>query len=211
MKILKSSMNWINKHFFKKEYNYTKTETMEAVKNTAKIYQWKKGENFGKVVEVKERNEKHTFFTDGTQIFNNVLSEFMEEVIDGRLPFPGADLLNSISMGEKPLMSFQQTTVENKKPNMLVESNVLDKKQSSPLEELVAKLSKKNIEALPMTINLNIPNKQIFEMLIDNADEDKENLIDTIANVAVSQIEINKLQEYLKDEVITFINKYYND
>lgn len=204
-------MNWINKQFFKKEYNYKKSETMEAVKNTVKIYQWKKGENFGKVVEVKERNEKHTFFTDGTQIFNNVLSEFMEEVIDNKLPFPGADLLNSISMGEKVPMNIQQTTTENKKTNTIVKSNLLDKKQPSPLEELVTKLSKKNIEALPMTINLNIPNKQIFEMLIDNADENKENLIDTIANVAVSQIEINKLQEYLKDEVITFINKYYND
>lgn len=48
-------------------------------------------------------------------------------------------------------------------------------------------------------------------MLIENADEDKENLIETIAQVAVSQIEINKLQEYLKEEVITFINKYYNE
>jgi hypothetical protein len=35
--------------------------------------------------------------------------------------------------------------------------------------------------------------------------------LDTIARVAVSQIEINKLQEYLKEEVITFINKYYNE
>jgi hypothetical protein len=48
-------------------------------------------------------------------------------------------------------------------------------------------------------------------MLINSADEDRENLLDTIARVAVSQIEINKLQEYLKEEVITFINKYYNE
>jgi hypothetical protein len=47
-------------------------------------------------------------------------------------------------------------------------------------------------------------------MLIDNADEDKENLINTIAKVAVSQIEINKLQEYLTEEVTVFINNYYN-
>jgi hypothetical protein len=47
-------------------------------------------------------------------------------------------------------------------------------------------------------------------MLIDNADEDREELIKTIAKVAVSQIEINKLQEYLTEEVSIFINNYYN-
>ena len=66
------------------------------------------------------------------------------------------------------------------------------------------------MEPFQTTINLNIPNKQIFDMLIDNADEDKENLINTIAKVAVSQIEINKLQEYLTEEVTVFINNYYN-
>jgi hypothetical protein len=47
-------------------------------------------------------------------------------------------------------------------------------------------------------------------MLIDNADEDREELIKTIAKVAVSQIEIDKLQEYLTEEVSIFINNYYN-
>ena len=47
-------------------------------------------------------------------------------------------------------------------------------------------------------------------MLIENADEDREELIKTIAKVAVSQIEIDKLQEYLTEEVSIFINNYYN-
>lgn len=200
---MKSSINWIKKQFSKKKYNYENTQIMEAVKDTIKTYQWKKGENFGKVVEVKETTEKLTIFTDGTQILNNVLIEFLDEVIDGKLPFPGADSLNSISMGEMP------SRVNNTKAVEI--SHAIKTPEISPLEELVAKLSKKNIEPLHAVINLNIPNKQIFNMLIENADEDKENLINTIAQVAVSQIEINKLQEYLKQEVITFINKYYNE
>ena len=197
-------MNWINKQFTKKEYNHENTQIMEAVKEITKTYQWKKGENFGKISEVKSTDSKFTYFEDGTQIFNNVLDEFMEEVIDGYLPFPGADAMTSIAMGQistKPESApITQPTIKNTKVVEL-----------SPLEELVAKLSKKNIEPLHAVINLNIPNKQIFDMLIENADENKENLIDTIARVAVSQIEINKLQEYLKEEVITFINKYYNE
>jgi glutamate mutase epsilon subunit len=83
--------------------------------------------------------------------------------------------------------------------------------KESPLEQLVNKLSKKNVEPFEAKINLNIPNKKVFEMLIDNADEDREELIKTIAKVAVSQIEIHKLQEYLTEEVSIFINNYYND
>ncbi len=202
MKLLKSLTNWINKQFTKKEYNHENTQIMEAVKEITKTYQWKKGENFGKISEVKSVDNQFTYFEDGTQIFNNVLDEFMEEVIDGYLPFPGADVMTSMAMGE--ISSKTESTP-------IVASTNTKVPELSPLEELVAKLSKKNIEPLHAIINLNIPNKQIFDMLIENADENKENLIDTIARVAVSQIEINKLQEYLKEEVITFINKYYNE
>lgn len=203
-KPIMSSINWIKKQFSKKEYNYQNTQTMEAVKETTKKYQWKKGENFGKVVEVLNVDDKFTSFTDGSQMFNNVIGEFLEEVIDGNLPFPGAESLSTLSMGITPVETKKTIPADHTNP-YTVESEI------SPLEELVAKLSKKNIEPLSTVINLNIPNRQIFDMLIENADEDRDNLIDTIARVAVSQIEINKLQEYLKEEVTTFINNYYNE
>lgn len=206
--MMKSSINWIKKHFSKNEYKHENIQIMELVKDTVKTYQWKKGENFGKVVEVKNSDAKFTYFTDGSQIFNEVLGEFMEEVVDGKLPFPGADSLNLIAMGEK---STKEINIDSSDSIQHATQHINKPAEISPLEELVAKLSKKNIEPLLVTINLNIPNRQIFNMLIENADEDKENLIETIAQVAVSQIEINKLQEYLKEEVITFINKYYNE
>lgn len=200
-----SSINWIKKQFSKKEYNYQNIQIMEAVKETTKQYQWKKGENFGKVVEVLSVDDKFTKFTNGSQIFNNVLDEFLSEVVDGKLPFPGADTLTRVAMGESPMPIIKNTPIQPNQTSVVVKSEV------SPLEELVAKLSKKNIEPLSTVINLNIPNKQIFDMLINSADEDRENLINTIAKVAVSQIEINKLQEYLTEEVTTFINNYYNE
>lgn len=198
--MIRSSMNWIKKQFLKKEYNYQNTQTMELVKDTVIKYQWKKGESFGKVVEVKEKDGEFTYFTDGSQIFNDVIDEFLEQVIGDNLPFPGAQSLNEIAVGIK--------TVQKPVKKEVVE--VQTEPEKSPLEELVAKLSKKNMEPFQTTINLNIPNRQIFDMLIENADEDKENLINTIAKVAVSQIEINKLQEYLTQEVTIFINNYYN-
>ncbi len=207
MKPIKNSINWIKKQFSKKEYNYQNTQIMEAAKETTKRYQWKKGENFGKVVEVLERDSKFTKFTDGSQIFNNVIDEFLEEVVGNTLPFPGADSLTSVAMGDSPMSTIRSKPVSFNQENAKIEVTP----EISPLEELVAKLSKKNIEPLSTVINLNIPNKQIFDMLINSADEDRENLINTIAKVAVSQIEINKLQEYLTEEVTTFINNYYNE
>jgi rRNA maturation endonuclease Nob1 len=174
---------------------------MELVKENTIKYQWKKGDNFGKIVEVKESDAEFTYFTDGSKIFNGAMDEFLEKINGNEIPFPGAIDLNEIASGIKV------TPTPAKKK---VAEEVQIEPEKSALEELVAKLSKKNMEPFQTTINLNIPNKQIFDMLIDNADEDKENLINTIAKVAVSQIEINKLQEYLTEEVTVFINNYYN-
>jgi hypothetical protein len=203
MKPLQYFMNWINKHFLKNEYNDKNTKLMEAVKENIKRYQWKKGENFGKIVEVKEKDSKFTYFEDGSKIFNNILHEYLEEIIGNDIPFPGANELGQLSQGI-PLISSKIVTTPTASEKVKLAS-------VSPLEELVAKLSKKNIEPFQTTINLSIPKKDIFNMLIENADEDREELIKTIVHVAVSQIEINKLQEYLKEEVLTFINNYYND
>jgi|LakMenEpi03Aug12_release.lakeMendotaPanAssembly.Ray.scaffolds.fasta_scaffold11162_6 hypothetical protein len=210
MKAIQSSINWIKKQFLKKEYNYQNTQIMELVKEDTIKYQWRKGDNFGKIVEVKECDNEFTYFTDGTQIFNEVLPEFLEKIVGGEVPFPGAIDLNDLASG---IIKGNVPKMENP-PHPPVKKQIVEEVQIEPeksaLEELVAKLSKKNMEPFQTTINLNIPNKQIFDMLIDNADEDKENLINTIAKVAVSQIEINKLQEYLTEEVTVFINNYYN-
>lgn len=196
MRVIRSFLNWTKKHFFKNQYNYKNTLKMELVKEDVRKYQWKAGDDFGKIVEVESVDGEFTNFTDGSRIFNNVLPEFLEEVIDGVIPFPGIQQLGSMT------------------PVVNVTSNVQEvtptKPKESPLEQLINKLSKKNVEPFEAKINLNIPNKKVFEMLIDNADEDREELIKTIAKVAVSQIEIDKLQEYLTEEVSTFINNYYN-
>lgn len=202
MKVIQFFLNWIRKHFFKKQYNYKNTLKMKLVKDTVKKYQWKSGDDFGKIVEVESNDGEFTIFTDGSRIFNEVLPEFLEEIIDGVIPFPGADQMSSIAQGINITPNVTQINSQNVTPT---------EPKESPLEQLVNKLSKKNVEPFEAKINLNIPNKKVFEMLIDNADEDREELIKTIAKVAVSQIEIHKLQEYLTEEVSIFINNYYND
>lgn len=202
MRLIQYSLNWVKKHFFKKEYNHKNTLIMELVKDTVKKYQWRAGDDFGKIVEVESTDSEFTNFTDGSRIFNNVLPEYLDEIIDGVIPFPGVNQLSSISQGID-LNVTQNKSATSQHP-VIIETN------ESPLEQLINKLSKKNVEPFETKINLNIPNKKVFDMLIDSADEDREDLIKTIAKVAVSQIEIDKLQEYLTEEVLIFINNYYN-
>jgi len=196
MRMIRSFLNWTRKHFFKNQYNHKNTLKMELVKEDVRKYQWRSGDNFGKIVEVESVDGEFTNFTDGSRIYNNVLSEFLEEIVDGVIPFPGVQELGSIA------------PVVNVTPN--IQDVTPTKPKESPLEQLINKLSKKNVEPFEAKINLNIPNKKVFDMLIENADEDREELIKTIAKVAVSQIEIDKLQEYLTEEVSIFINNYYN-
>ena len=162
----------------------------------AKRYQWKKGDDFGKVVEFKDLEDSFTVFTDGSKIFTNVLNEFLEEIVDGVIPYPGA---GSVGINNPSGKSTQHTP----QPNAVSEPEV------SPMQSLIEKLSKKNPEEVTVKLNINIPKKQILSMLIENSDDEDSDIINTVIDSAVNQIEINKLQEFLKKEITNFINKYY--
>jgi len=179
------------------------SDTLEEIKQ----YQWIKGDSFGKVVELEKEDNDFLYFTDGSQIFKNVVSEFLEEVKDGSLPFPGgeemaAKLEESI---ESPIAT-QKATIQVSSPKTPSNLSTV----SNPLKQLVSKLSKKNVESFSTTFGLNIPSKDIFSMLNDTFEDDSSELIDVITQNAIDQIEINKLQVFLKEEVTNYIKNYYN-
>ena len=181
--------------FLNRIYNLLKQTKMTEIKE-AKQYQWKKGDDFGKVVEFKDFEDSFTVFTDGSRIFTNVLNEFLEEIIDGVIPYPGAEAVGINSPSK-------QSTKPSPQPIVNVVSEV------SPMQSLVEKLSKKNHEEVDVKFNINIPKKQIVSMLIENSADEDNDIINTVIDSAINQIEINKLQEFLKKEITNFINKYY--
>ena len=83
----------------KKEMN---TEVIEKETKIPEVkrFQWKKGEDFGKVVEVESEDGDFFIFKDGSRIFKNLRNEFLEVVnnIDD-LPFPPA---NDMMIGTNP-------------------------------------------------------------------------------------------------------------
>ena len=168
------------------------TEEKDIVK-----YQWKKGDNFGKVVEVESKDSEFTHFTDGSKIFNNVLPEFLELVTTEGLPFPGAELIGSKKAEAK------NTPVKE------IEKKVEVKETISPLGQLIKTLSAKNVESFQLSVGINLPKKEIFNMLVENSEEEKEQILEEISKSAVSQIEINNLQEFLNEQITEFVTNYY--
>jgi hypothetical protein len=165
------------------------TEEKDIVK-----YQWKKGDNFGKVVEVESKDSEFTYFKNGSKIFNNVLPEFLELVTAEGLPFPGAGLIG---------------TTPKKAPVKEIEKKVEVKKASSPLGQLIKTLSAKNVESFQLSVGINLPKKEIFDMLVENSEEEKDQILEEISKSAVSQIEINNLQEFLNEQITEFVTNYY--
>ena len=189
----------------KKEMN---TEVIEKETKIPEVkrFQWKKGEDFGKVVEVESEDSDFFIFKDGSRIFKNLRNEFLEVVnnIDD-LPFPPA---NDMMIGTNPIGI---SAPAPKGPFQQIAQPIVQQVETSPLEKLLIKLSSKNIETVDIKLNINLPKHEVFSMLLENGDETKEEMLNTISTVVTSQIQIDKLQSYINQEVLKFLNNYYND
>lgn len=169
---------------------------MKEVQDKLKQYQWKKGDNFGEVVDVLSEEGEFVNFTNGTRIFKSVLSEFLEPVIDGNVPFPAPMRVGS-SSNKSNVQQTPQPSVQ--KPTQAKEPSIMGK--------MILKMSKKNVVNIPIQINLNIPTPQLYGMLGEGMEE--QDLNEEITGVALSQIEMDKLQEYIRSSVTDFLSEYY--
>jgi len=178
----------------------TQTEEMENI-DEPKRYQWIKGDNFGDTVTVKSEDTEFIYFTNGEQIYKNLVREFLQEIINNELPLPGFN--EGISL--KPVRP-QQILQEQ-----VAVKEVKIKDEETPLEKLILKLSQKNVEFLNVPMGINIPKKDVVEMLIENSNESRDELLAAITKMAVAQITIDKLQEFIKEEINLYLNNYYNE
>ena len=177
----------------------------KEIKDTVK-YQWKKGERFGQVVEVDSTDSEFINFTDGSRIFKNVADEFLEKVQGDSLPLPGADQAAAVLKGEKiEAVKVEVNNSPSEIPSSITEETALE---PSIMGKMIMKMSKKNIVNVPIQININIPTPQLYGMLGEGMEEDDLN--EEIMSVALSQIEMNKLQEYIKSNVTDFLSEYYS-
>jgi len=191
LKFKQNSKNW-----YKKENNYIMTDVQDKVKQ----YQWIKGDTFGKIVTVESVDGQFTNFTDGSRIFNNVISEFLQEVTDGRVPLPGADKLSQLVQGDVNLTETKEISIPSK-------ANSIPEPEVTVMGKMIQKMSKKNVVSVPIQINLNIPTPALHTMLSEGMEA--EDLNEEIMAVALQQINVENLQSYIQKNITKFLEEYY--
>ena len=167
------------------------------------MYQWIKGDNFGKVVTVAEdqKDGKWLYFEDGSRIAPEFVHEYLMKVANDR------EILK-VAETEVP----ETGPVQDQTPTIATNTSAPAESVSTPeptiMGKMIMKMSKKNVVNVPLQINLNIPTPEIYAMLSGGMEE--EDLNEEIMEVALQQIEINNLTEYLKENISTFLSEYYS-
>jgi len=165
----------------------------EENKNKENItYQWVKGDRFGDIVIVseKQKDNKWLYFEDGTRINPLLIGEYLLKIEKQNQKL---DVNNNNSSNTK-----NNTTSTTEEP--VNEPTIMGK--------MILKMSKKNVVNVPIQININIPTHDLYNMLSGGMEEDDLN--EEILSVALQQIEINNLQEYIKENVSKFLTEYYS-
>lgn len=171
-------------------------------KDQQTIYQWIKGDRFGDVVTVatNQKDSKWLYFEDGTRINPSLVHEYLMQVESNER------VLKVSEVGETPE---KPATVVNTQPTpVATQVEEVTVKEPSVMGKMIMKMSKKNVVNVPLQININIPTPALYAMLSEGMEE--EDLNEEIMEVALQQIEINNLTDYLKENISTFLSEYYS-
>ena len=177
-------------------------EQVMAEERQRVMYQWIKGDNFGKVVTVAENQPEPEFlyFEDGSRIKKEFVQEYLMKVANEKevlkVSDPETPQTNSVQNEVAPVTANTTNTVEDVQPEPTV------------MGKMIMKMSKKNVVNVPLQININIPTPELYAMMSGGMEE--EDLNEEIMAVALQQIEINNLSEYLKENISTFLSEYYS-
>jgi hypothetical protein len=159
---------------------------------------WVKSDKVGDRVEVKDIDDQWINFTDGSRCNLTLASEYLATSTPGvKLGSNNhAKIAEAIESGLA-----ESITVTSKQPKEE------PKEIADPLVSMLKTLSKKNSANFPLQIAVNIPSEAMFAVM--TAEVEEEDLKEAIAKMILSQISIDRVQEEIKSNVNTFINKYY--
>jgi hypothetical protein len=191
------------------------TEQLEKTR----AFQWIKGDAFGKIVTLKSEDSEFLYFTDGSQIYKSVSGEFLIESEDGDTPLPDTKVTLSdlnINKGNSKTSIIAENVYEDKSPTQISQQIPQQISQQTPeetpLEQLIVKLSKKNSTTLNVPVELNLPRKEIVDLLVDNSEEYYSVAVLAIfVETTLNKININTLRETLKEQINSHLKNYYNE
>lgn len=178
---------------------------MAEVKQEEVYYVWSKTERVGDIVQVdnEAKDSKWIVFTDGTRINPSLVNDML-------LPASSLEQAENISkdFGGIGNLSKPKTNTQSPAPTTIIEKpkvQEVPKEEINVMMEMLRKMSRKNVAK--MTVGVNIPSTQVYELLKDQMDLESEDLNEQIGLLVESQI--NNMKENLKEQITNFITNYY--
>jgi hypothetical protein len=174
------------------------------------FYVWIKSERIGQVVEVAEIQDEKSWlkFTDGTKCNSKLVNEFLLPANDEDQALSIAKDFGGVITDATPVRPRREPVSSDttdatpvrprREPEVSAEINVM--------QEMLKKMSAKN--KADMTVQINIPSREIYALLKDQMDITKKDLNAQIAALVENQID--NLRDNLKQQIESFINNYYN-
>ena len=173
-------------------------------------YVWTKSERVGDIVQPAEVQDdaKWLKFTDGTQINKSIIKEFlMSAKSEQEAKVYSLDLNpigSSVNSAAKPVAVKQEAPKQERR---ITDGKSAPTPEVNVMMEMLKKISKKNKAAMPVEVN--IPAKEVYEMLQDQMDMEAAELNEQIGLLVESQID--NLRKQLKEQIETFISNYYTN
>lgn len=190
------------KHIAKKIFK------MEEVKESMeeKTYVWIRSERAGDVVvtDSSKKDKTWVYFTDGTRINKKLISEYLMESSDEDSALKMSESFKGV---EEKIQKVETTEIHNTTKQIHTEPEPMPIDDNSVMVGMLKKMSKKN--KAEMTVNIHLPSKAVYSMLLDEMDLDQEEINQYISRLIESQID--NLRDQLRGQIQTFIKTYYND
>lgn len=183
------------------DLNKSDEELIEDFKNIE--FQWIKGENTGGIEEFSHFENAADIdflvFKSGTRLNRALIHEFVET-------FPKAD----IDLGGLPENIKSSTEIKNEKiPSQITESKIIPSEKypikteqnSSPIYNLLDKQKPNNV-GMNIEININLPTKELYSILIESFDNAKNDILEYI----MSNLDMEEIKKEISDSVM---KEYY--
>jgi hypothetical protein len=174
--------------------------------NKEELYQWIWGEKLGQTVKLSgEADDEFIYFKDGGRISKEFFSKALRKVNPGEeIP----DVTESKKLDDDILNSTNLNAINKKAA--AEKANIPTKPEKSALRKMLEKQSKKNLYDMSIDLQINIPKKDIFNVILESFDEDDdENPFDTLMEMVLDSIDYKGLRDKLENDLKTKLANYY--
>jgi hypothetical protein len=177
---------------------------------------WSKTERAGQIVQADDTkvDSKWLYFTDGTKVNKKLVNEYLlrttsmaeAKSMSKTLGFEPMEMVGATNGVATPAPVVAETPMWQE-PHMVQHAPPKAEPVNNIMMAMLEKMSKKNTGS--MTVEINLPSREVYDMLIDQMDVEADELKAQIVLLIESQID--NMKQKLNEQIQLFTNNYYND